>query len=220
VDAYIHEFLRETFGCSTDTAMSICLHVHERRYPLRATIVKQGDRATMTFLLVDGRVHALAYTPEGQTVLLQEFLSGDFFGAIVETRPEPAAADLVAVEAVRAAAFLIADFLMLIERHGCVGLVVSRMLLKQLRSTAAKMAERTTLSAGGRVHAELLRLARLGDGRTIRPAPVVAALAVRVQTTRETASRAINALERRGIIRRERKALVIVAPQRLEEMIV
>ena len=72
----------------------------------------------------------------------------------------------------------------------------------------------------GRVHAELLRLARLADGRVIRPAPVLAKLAVRVQSTRETVSRTINALERRGIIRRERDALVIVAPHRLEEMIV
>jgi DNA-binding GntR family transcriptional regulator len=82
------------------------------------------------------------------------------------------------------------------------------------------MAERTTLSAAGRVHAELLRLARLGDGHSVRPVPVLAALAVRVHSTRETVSRAINALERRGIVRRDADALVIVAPHRLEELIV
>ncbi len=48
-----------------------------------------------------------------------------------------------------------------------------------------------------RIHAELLRLARLvGDGRTIRTPPVLAALATRVISTRETVSRTINALER------------------------
>ena len=134
--------------------------------------------------------------------------------------PAPEEADVVAVEAVRAAVFLALDFLNLMETYGCVGLVVSRVLQRQLRAASTKMLERSTLSAAGRVHAELLRLARLGDGRTLRPAPVLSALAVRVQTTRETVSRTINTLERRGIIRRDGGALFIVAPQRLEEMIV
>ena len=44
-------------------------------------------------------------------------------------------------------------------------------------------------------------------------------VALRVSTTRETASRAVNALERRGIIRRDGETLVVVAPHRLEELI-
>ncbi len=70
------------------------------------------------------------------------------------------------------------------------------------------------------IHAELLRLARLGDGRTIRPPPVLAALATRVNSTRETVSRTINALERRGLIRRDAKQIVIVSPRALEELAV
>ena len=167
-----------------------------------------------------GKAHALAYGFEGQVVLLHEFLPGDFFGAIASAEPEPEDANIVAAEELRAAVFLALDFLTLVETYGCVALAVTRTLLKQMRASAARMAERTTLSAAGRVHVELLRLARLGDGRTVRPAPVLASLAVRVQSTRETVSRTINALERRGIIRREENALVIMAPHRLEEMIV
>jgi DNA-binding GntR family transcriptional regulator len=54
----------------------------------------------------------------------------------------------------------------------------------------------------------------------ICPAPVLANLAVRAYTTRETVSRAVSALERRGIISRHADALVIVAPHRLEELVV
>ena len=90
-----------------------------------------------------------------------------------------------------------------------MGLLVSRALLRQLRAASLRVTERSTLSASGRVHAELLRLAHLRDGRTIRPAPVLSSLAVRIHSTRETVSRAINALERRGIIRRDGDALVI-----------
>jgi CRP/FNR family transcriptional regulator, cyclic AMP receptor protein len=220
MDSDVHRFVCATLGCSAEIGASIASRAIDRRFPPRAVIVKQGDQVRLTFLLVNGRVHAIVYGPEGQAILLQEFLPGDFFGAVVEMTPEPSPADLVAAESVRAAAFLVADFLGLVERYGCVGLAVSKMLLKQLRATSTKMAERATLSATGRVYAELLRLGKLGDGCAIRPAPILSALAVRVQSTRETVSRTINALIRRGILRREGTALVIVAPQRLEDMIV
>lgn len=213
-------FLERHLACSSDAASSIARRAADKRYPVDTIILKQGDSTGSTFLMVIGRAHALTYGPDGQLVLLHEFLPGDFFGAVVQLSQAPETADVQAIEDVRAAVFLAADFVALAEIHGCIGLAVSRMLLRQLRAAAGRMAERTTLSAAGRVCAELLRQARLGDGRTVKPAPVLSALAVRVNSTRETVSRTINALERRGILRRDAGALTIVAPQRLEDMIV
>lgn len=153
-------------------------------------------------------------------ILLHEYESGDFFGAIAQPDDGLEECDIMAAELVRAAVFLARDFLLLIQTHACVGMAVSRALLKRLRATATKYFEQSTISATGRVHAELLRLARLGDGHRIRPIPVLTELALRVQSTRETVSRTISALERRGILRREEGALVVVAPHRLEELIV
>ena len=201
-------------------AESIARKASDRHFDTKAVILKQGDSAGATWLLIIGRAHALTYGPEGQLVLLHEYRRGDFFGAVAEASPAPEKADVVAVDDVRSAVFLALDFLALAEMHGCVGLAVSRMLLKQLHATADRMVERTTLSASGRVHAELLRLARLGDGRSVKPVPVLSELAVRVNSTRETVSRTISALERRGIVRRDADALVIVARQRLEDMVI
>src|ERR1700761_7093663 len=86
------------------------------------------------------------------------------------------------------------------------------------RRSRSRRSKPTGSQARGRVHAELLRLARLGDGKTIAPAPVLSVLAVRVHSTRETVSRTIGALERRGLVKRDGKALVITAPHRLEEL--
>jgi CRP-like cAMP-binding protein len=216
----LENFLREVFACSTDTAMRIGKCAVDRRYPAHSVIIKQGDRVEATFLVAEGLAQALSYGHDGQVVLLHEYGRGDFFGAVADAAPEPEAADVVAVEELHAAVFRLLDFVGLVETHGCVARALTRMLLKELRTTRTRMTDRTILSATGRVHSELLRLARLGDGMSIRPVPVLANLAVHVQTTRETVSRAINALERRGIIRREPDALVIVAPHRLEELIV
>ena len=81
-----------------------------------------------------------------------------------------------------------------------------------------RLASRISLTAAGRIYARLLELA--GPDHVIAPPPVVSALAVSVQTTRETTSRTISALERRGIIHRDERRLVIQSPRMLEDMII
>lgn len=214
------EDIRAAFGCSGDVAAAIAAHATARQYAARAVIVRYGDRQAHAWLVVAGRAQALVYGLDGQMVLVHEYRTGDIFGAVAATDAWPIDADVVAADPTRAACVPASDFVMLVDRHRSLGLLLVRSLLEQLRAASARMVDRTTLSAPGRVYAELLRLARLGDGTVIRPAPVHAALAVRVQSTRETVSRAVSALERRGIVRREDDALVIVAARRLEELVV
>lgn len=220
LDDDLRGFIQAAFGCPAEVTERIGARAADRRYASRAVILRQGDEAGETVLMVEGLAHALVYGADGQVVLLQAYASGDLFGAVAQPLPTPHEADVVAVDEVRAALFAALDFLALIESHASVGLAVSRQLLKQLRATAGRMVEQITVSASGRVHAELLRMARLGDGFAVRPAPVLSAMAVRIHSTRETVSRAVSALERRGIVRREDDALIIVAPQRLEAMVV
>ncbi|HYD26325.1 Crp/Fnr family transcriptional regulator [Brevundimonas sp.] len=216
----LRDDIRNALGGSPEVADALAAHATAREYAARAVILRHGDRWGHAYLVVGGRAQALVYGLDGQMVLVHEYRTGDLFGAIGAADAWPVEADVVAADPTRAACVPAGDFVMLVDRHGSLGLLLVRSLLGQLRATSARMVDRTTLSAPGRVYAELLRLARLGDGKAIRPAPVHAALAVRVQSTRETVSRAVSALERRGIVRREGDALVIVAAQRLEELVV
>jgi CRP-like cAMP-binding protein len=216
----LRDEIRNALGCAPEVADAVAAHASARDYPARAVILRYGDPWGHAWLVVAGRAQALVYGLDGQMVLVQEYRTGDLFGAVAAADAWPVEADVVAADPTRAACVPAGDFVMLVERHGSLGLLLVRSLLGQLRATSARMVDRTTLSAPGRVYAELLRLVRLGDGTSIRPAPVHAALAVRVQSTRETVSRAVSALERRGIVRREDDALVIVAPRRLEDLVV
>lgn len=220
IDAIDLETVGTAFGCAQETAARILAAARVRHYSPRAVMVRQGDASACAFLIVLGRAHALLYGADGQLVLLHDFGPGDLFGALGGAGGEAEEADVVAVERVRAVLLEAAALVELAERHGCIGLALSRLLLKRLRATAARMYERATMSAPGRVCAELLRLARDGEGHAIRPAPVLSALALKVGTTRETASRTVSALERRGIVRRDGDALVVVAPRRLEAELV
>ena len=219
-DQDVRGFIRETFACSDEIAGYIFVRGAVRAFPPHATIVRQGEKAAAAYLLTQGRAHALLYSLEGQEVLLCEYRPGDLFGDLGELDPAPEEAEIVAVEAARSFILRSRDLVALAETYGAIGLALSRLLLRQLRRATSRIYERAAVSAAGRVHAELLRLARASPGLAIRPPPVLSELAIRVSTTRETASRAVSALERRGIIRRDSGSLTVVAPQRLEELII
>jgi CRP-like cAMP-binding protein len=216
----VRAFIRDTFACSEEIAGYVFVRGSVRAFAAHATIVRQGEKAAAAYLLTQGLAHALLYSLEGQMVLLCEYRPGDLFGDLGELDPAPEEAEIVAVEAARSFILKSRDLVALAESHGSIGLALSRLLLRQLRRATSRIYERAAVSAAGRVHAELLRLARASPGFAIRPPPVLSELAVRVSTTRETASRAVSALERRGLIRRDGKSLTVVAPQRLEELII
>jgi CRP/FNR family cyclic AMP-dependent transcriptional regulator len=207
------------FDCSADLAGNILLRGKLRDYEIRATIVRRGDLVSTLYVVVNGRAHAIVYSLDGQIVLLHEYRRGDFFGPVSPPYSAAHDADVVAVEQV--SAFLLDGgvLALLAEQHGCIGLALLKVMVDRLQQTASRMYEHVALSAVGRVHAELLRQARQDPDFAIRPAPILSDLALRVSTTRETASRAVNALERRGIISRRADALVVIAPHRLEELI-
>jgi CRP/FNR family transcriptional regulator, cyclic AMP receptor protein len=218
-DQDVRALLCGVFDCSPDLAGQIFMRGKMRDFPMRSTIVRHGDLVSTLYMIVAGRAHAIVYSLDGQIVLLHEYLAGDFFGVVSPPYAAIHDADVLAVEQVSSFLLEGSVLALLAEQHGRIGLALLKAMVDRLQQTQSRMYEHVALSAIGRVHAELLRRARQSPDLAIRPVPVVADLALQVATTRETASRAINALERRGIIRRDADKLVVVAPHRLEELI-
>ena len=207
------------FGCPPELAQRIRSRGTLRDYGPRSHLVRSGDPVRILFVIAAGLAQAIFYSVEGQPVLLHEYRAGDFFGAIGTSSQDRHEADVIAVSEV--SSFLLdgSEVALLAEQHGCIGLALLRVMIDRLQRTETRMYEHAALSSVGRVHAELLRQARQNPDFAIRPAPVLSDLALRVSTSRETASRAVNALERRGIVRRTADSLVVVAPHRLEELV-
>jgi CRP-like cAMP-binding protein len=216
----VQAMVRQAFGCSDEVAAIIFGRGVVRAFAPHAVIVPPGERAAAAFLLICGRARALLYSVEGQMVLLCEYGPGDLFGALGDLDPSPEEAEIRAVEAARTFILKSRDLVVLAEAHGSIGLALARLLVRELSRANSRIFEREAVSATGRVHAEILRLAKASPDFVIRPAPVISELAVRAATTRETASRTVSALERRGIIRRDPDSWTVVAPQRLEELII
>jgi CRP/FNR family transcriptional regulator, cyclic AMP receptor protein len=211
--------ITQVFGCSLELASTIAAKARFLNYAPRAVIVSHAKNDANLFLLVAGHAQAFAVSFDGRLILVEDFHPGALFGEGGLVASQSAHQEVVAVTQALAGQFDSQAFVAMMENYACVAITVSRMLAERLIASNRRMIAATTLSASGRIHAELHRQAAASAEWTLTPAPVLSEFALLVQSTRETVSRAMSALEKRGIIRRTESGLTVIAPHRLEELI-
>ena len=209
----------QIFACPEDISQKILSRTRGASYPPRAIIVSFGAPCEHVYIVLTGRARARALSMDGRQAVLENYVTGDIIGEIALVGTSGSNHEVVAVDLVEAAVMLAHAMVSLMSTHAQIALAISRRLIARLAEQNRRLAESSTLSAAGRVHAEILRLARASSDLTIRPAPVLSQLAMHVQSTRETVSRTISALQKRGIVRRDESGLTVVAEHRLEELV-
>jgi CRP/FNR family transcriptional regulator, cyclic AMP receptor protein len=207
---------RGAFGCSDGLAQTIATLARKGVHPRGARLWPLTDREG-TSLLLRGQAQEVAYGREGAMLVLLPLDPGDFYGDLAGSGENEAQVEATSDGA--AAHFASGAVVRLMESYSCVAVAFTRHLSNRLATMRRRMVEAAMLSATGRIAAELLRRSRSGDDRTIRPTPVFSELAAAVQSTRETVSRTVSQLEKRGIVKRVDGGLHVVAPHRLEELV-
>lgn len=210
------------FDCDDAVAQSLARQAQRVSFEPRDIVLASGERPEHLFLMIRGHARMLAISIDGRMAVIEEFRDGDLFGEGALTDEGPGAEtgdEVVAVSHSTACSLESHVMVAAMSAHASVAMAISRRLLKRLMTQNRRMAEVSTLSTVGRINAELLRLARGGVNLTISPPPVLTQFALSLQTTRETVSRAISKLEKKGILKREENGLRIVAEHRLEELI-
>ncbi|RVT90533.1 Crp/Fnr family transcriptional regulator [Sphingomonas crocodyli] len=178
-------------------------------------IAHQGDPSEHCWLILDGSVRIQLISCDGQRAQLAYHGPGEVFGAYPDVTTHRA--DIITsgdTEVLRIATSTIAA---VAADHASVAYGLSRLFARQLDMALDRMAARATLTAAGRVYSELMRL--VDADNIISLVPTVTALAMGANTSRETASRAITALERRGIVKRDGQMMTVQAPRMLKELI-
>ena len=208
--------IQSCFACNDSNARLLAAITTSRTFAHREAIAHMGDPSTQLYLVAEGAVVAELFGFDGQQSQLARYGPGEFFGSYPEE--STFRSGFVASGATRLLIVPTLKLLDLVMHNGEIARGVANLMARQLDLLLDRMAARIGLSATGRFYRALLQLAN-NDGE-IRPAPVLAALAVSVHTTRETASRALAVLVRRGIVERQDDALRIVSRRMLEELIV
>ncbi|MBY0429786.1 MAG: Crp/Fnr family transcriptional regulator, partial [Rhodospirillales bacterium] len=186
-------------------------------------IIDSQSESRDVFFVVKGLVRVVNYSVSGREVTLDDIGVGGYFGELAAIDGQPRSASVMAKDETLTAAMTPEVFQRLLRSHAIVAMAVIERLVGVVRQSTGRIMDLSTLGANNRVHAELLRQARLvtGDGMTaeIRPIPLHADIASRVSTTRETVARVLNDLVRDGLLERRKDALVLLDMPRLECMV-
>jgi CRP-like cAMP-binding protein len=186
-----------------------------REYGEGAVILAQADRGDALYVLVRGKVKVVLYGESGREIILSIFKSpGDFFGEMSLLDDEPRSASVIAAEPSRLLVLWRRDFHAHLERHPRTALRVLTELSRRLRRADAVIGNLALLDVYGRLAGKLRELARAeGDevegGVVLRQRPTQAEIAAMIGTSRETVSRALSELARRGHVVVTGKRLVL-----------
>jgi CRP/FNR family cyclic AMP-dependent transcriptional regulator len=194
-----------------------------RRFAAGEQILDQLAESRDVYFITQGRVRIVNFTVQGKEVALDDLREGDYFGELAAFDGHPRSSSVVALEASDIAKMSPKRFLKLIQTYPELSLRVLRNMAAIIRASTERIVDLSTLGANNRVHGEILRQARNGARQdnvaTIKPIPVHSEMASRASTTRETVARVVSELTKKGILKREKNALLVCDFERLENMV-
>jgi CRP/FNR family cyclic AMP-dependent transcriptional regulator len=202
-------------GLDAATASALERLAEPRSFEEGAVVVSEDEPGDSLFVLVSGKVKVVLYGESGREVILTIFSKpGEFFGEMSLLDDEPRSATVMAI---RPSTFLTlsrGDFRAYVDRHPSIALQILTELSRRLRRADAVIGDLALLDVFGRLAAKLKALAETDGEETeagivIRQRPTQAEIAAMIGASRETVSRALSELARRGDIVMTGKRLLI-----------
>lgn len=195
------------FAYLDDAALGgLARFVEPRDFAAGAVIVGQDDPGEALYVLASGKVKVVLYGVSGREIILSLFRTpGDFFGEMSLLDDQPRSATVIALERATLLSLSRADFRTHLKAHPRTALEVLAELSRRLRRADEVIGNLALLDVYGRV-ARWLREQAQSDGEetdegvVIRQRPTQQEIAGLIGTSRETVSRALSELARRGHI--------------------
>lgn len=171
----------------------------------------EEDWGNSVYLIVQGWVKIRSYNPEGKEVTLNILGPGDIFGEMAVLLSTPRSSDVLSLTSVEVGCFPANDFMTLIQTEPLVGLRLTQIMAKRLQQINRRLRMRES-DSGARVVDVLLFLAE-GRGQSSAtgieipklPHQEIASLS---GLTRETVSRVLSKLEKKGLIERSSRDVI------------
>ncbi|MEP1230915.1 MAG: Crp/Fnr family transcriptional regulator [Litorimonas sp.] len=194
----------------------------KKKFPKGTSVFFQDDEVKNIALIISGRLDAWVHSESGLKTWVDSFRPTEFVGHVSLFTQSPIQYD-VAATSDTVLLFIPVDKIEAVLRNNInLPQEFSQDLATRLEVMTNRLIETVALSAKGRVCAELMRLSEpIGiapDKLIIRPLPVFVDLAVRINSTRETVSRTVNKLQKKGVLSREPGSIVIHEPDALRKL--
>lgn len=203
-----------------DQQASISALSTKRRFPKGATLLSEGDLSGRVMLLSSGLVKICNFTADGKEMVLELRGPGQVLGELAAIDGKPISASVLALEDVEVLVLSAKDFKRFLSESPGAAVAVLEMVVARLREGDRRRTEFGSLDAVTRVAARLIEMAdRFGeetpDGTRI-PVPLSQEeLAGWIGASRESVTKALQALRSRGLIETHRRGITVLDMEKL-----
>ena len=193
---------------------AVLAYVQHRRYPRNALIVRAGDETDALYIILAGRVKVLIQDDEGHEVILSTLGPHDFFGEMGLLDEQPRSASVETLEPCEMLRLSKAGFVTCMKDNFDLAMRIIRNLVKRLRDADRKIESLALIDVYGRVARLLLDMAEEVDGKwVVQHAPPKQEIARMIGASREMVSRVVKDLQEKGLIRAERRKILLLDRQ-------
>jgi len=194
-----------------------------RRHPANQVILLENDWGSSVYFILDGWVKIRTYNLDGKEVTLNILGKGELFGEMAPLDEVPRSTDVITLVPTVIGNLPAQDFVTLIQSEPLAGIRLSQLMARRLRQVNRRLRLRESDSTS-RVTDILLFLA---DGQGIRGSTGIEIpnlphreLSSLSGLARETVTRVLNKLEKKGLVQRDRETMCIPDVEALEKLLV
>jgi CRP-like cAMP-binding protein len=201
-------------GLSPTLVAALATGASVRRLTRRGVLAAEGSIPPSVFVIVAGRVRSVRRSDSGREVTLETFGVGDLLADAVVAPERPLSNDWEATEPTEVLVISREVFVTQMEAVPGLALTLTGQMLSRLERSKQLAAGLALADVPGRVTAALRALADAqgqpeADGVVVQNRPTQQELANSIGACRETVSRVVSDLARRGLITPRGRALVI-----------
>lgn len=198
-------------------------HVVIRNHPATQVILLENDWGTSVYFILEGWVKIRTYNIDGKEVTLNILGKGELFGEMAPLDEVPRSTDVITLVPTVIGNMPAQDFVQLLNTEPQSGIRLAQLMARRLRQVNRRLRLRESDSVS-RVADILLFLAdgqgKQGDQGIEIPNLPHRELSSLSGLARETVTRVLSKLEKKGLIQRERDILCISNLDALERMLV
>jgi CRP/FNR family transcriptional regulator, cyclic AMP receptor protein len=194
-----------------------------RNHPANQIILLENDWGSSVYFILEGWVKIRTYNLDGKEVTLNILGKGEVFGEMASLDEAPRSTDVMTLVPTVIANLPSQDFVQLLEAEAQAGIRLAQLMARRLRQVNRRLRLRESDSTS-RVADVLLFLA---DGQGVRgnqgieiPNLPHRELSSLSGLARETVTRVLSKLEKKGLIQRQQDVLLIPSAAALEKIMI
>lgn len=209
-------------GLPAESVEKATSHVVTRTHPANQVILLENDWGGSVYFILEGWVKIRTYNLDGKEVTLNIIGKGEIFGEMAAVDEVPRSTDVITLTPTKISSIPAQDFVELIHSEPLAGVRLAQLMAKRLRQVNRRLRLREADSMS-RVADTILFLAE-GQGKEVEQGTEVPNLPHRELSSlsglaRETVTRVLTKLEKKGLIKRENGVLYVPDLGTLERII-